>query len=136
MITENLPKHRVTLISCIFLHTASPLTTILLSDYVKLAQVFVQMLVNIYCIYPKYFIQPNNHTYPYKRTVKQFRSHHITASVGICCGYPFELHGLVDAIQIRTHNICFYKENHKNNHKNMAKASFDDISMIFFFFFF
>ena len=25
------------------------------------------------------------------------------------CGYPFELHQLVDAIQMGTHNICFYK---------------------------
>ena len=30
---------------------------------------------------------------------------------GICCGYPFELHRLVTAIQMSTHNICFYKEN-------------------------
>ena len=29
---------------------------------------------------------------------------------GICCGYSFELHGQVDAIQIDTHNICLYKE--------------------------
>ena len=29
---------------------------------------------------------------------------------GICCGYPFELHRLVDAIQMSTHNICLYKE--------------------------
>ena len=28
----------------------------------------------------------------------------------ICCGYSFELRGLVDAIQIDTHNICLYKE--------------------------
>ena len=28
-------------------------------------------------------------------------------------GYPFELHRLVDAIQMGTHNICFYKKNHK-----------------------
>ena len=29
---------------------------------------------------------------------------------GICCGYSFELHGQVDAIQISTNNICLYKE--------------------------
>ena len=29
---------------------------------------------------------------------------------GICCGYSFELHRLVDAIQMSTHNICLYKE--------------------------
>ena len=29
---------------------------------------------------------------------------------GICCGYSFELHRQVDAIQISTYNICLYKE--------------------------
>ena len=29
---------------------------------------------------------------------------------GICCGYSFELHRQVNAIQIDTHNICLYKE--------------------------
>ena len=29
---------------------------------------------------------------------------------GICCGYSFELHQQVDAIQMSTHNICLYKE--------------------------
>ena len=34
----------------------------------------------------------------------------------ICCGYLFELHQQVDAIQMGTHNICLYKEvNKKNN---------------------
>ena len=28
----------------------------------------------------------------------------------ICCGYSFELHQQVDAIQMGTHNICLYKE--------------------------
>ena len=28
----------------------------------------------------------------------------------ICCRYSFELHRQVDAIQMSTHNICFYKE--------------------------
>ena len=28
----------------------------------------------------------------------------------ICCGYPFELHQQLDAIQMDTHSICFYKE--------------------------
>ena len=32
---------------------------------------------------------------------------------GICCGYPFELHRLVDAIQMGIHNICRYKETDK-----------------------
>ena len=34
---------------------------------------------------------------------------------GICCGYSFELHRLVNAIQMSSHNICFYKENQKKN---------------------
>ena len=29
---------------------------------------------------------------------------------GICCGYSFELHRQVDAIQMSIHNICLYKE--------------------------
>ena len=29
----------------------------------------------------------------------------------ICCGYSFELHQQVDAIQMGTHNICLYKRN-------------------------
>ena len=28
----------------------------------------------------------------------------------ICCGYSFELPRLVEAIQRRSNNICFYKE--------------------------
>ena len=28
----------------------------------------------------------------------------------ICCGYSFEMHRQVSALQIGTHNICFYKE--------------------------
>ena len=35
---------------------------------------------------------------------------------GICCGYPFELHRQVDAIQMGTHNICLYKEKQKHKH--------------------
>ena len=30
--------------------------------------------------------------------------------IGICCGYSFELHRQVDAIQMSTHKICLYKE--------------------------
>ena len=29
---------------------------------------------------------------------------------GIYCGYSFELHRLVDAIQMSTHKICLYKK--------------------------
>ena len=32
---------------------------------------------------------------------------------GICCGYPFELHQLVVAIQMGIHNICLCKETDK-----------------------
>ena len=59
--------------------------------------------------------------------VKQFRSLQITASVfcllhkGVCCGYPFELHQLVDAIQMSTHNICFYKGNKNKTEKTSHK---------------
>ena len=35
---------------------------------------------------------------------------------GICCGYSFELHQLVDAIQMSTHNICLCKEVKKKVH--------------------
>ena len=28
----------------------------------------------------------------------------------ICCGYSFELPRLVEAIQVKSHNICSYKE--------------------------
>ena len=31
----------------------------------------------------------------------------------ICCGYSFELHQQVDAIQMGTHNICLYTEKDK-----------------------
>ena len=31
-------------------------------------------------------------------------------SKSICCGYAFELHRQIDAIQMGTHNICLYKE--------------------------
>ena len=34
-------------------------------------------------------------------------------SKSICCGYSFELHRQVDAIQMGTHNICLYKEEDK-----------------------
>ena len=29
---------------------------------------------------------------------------------GICCGYSYELHQQVDAIQMSTHSICLFKE--------------------------
>ena len=33
----------------------------------------------------------------------------------ICCWYSFELPRLVEAIQMRTNNISFHKENQKKN---------------------
>ena len=36
----------------------------------------------------------------------------------IRCGYPFELRRLIDAIQMSTHNICFYEENQRKSHKH------------------
>ena len=65
-------------------------------------------------IHKIYHILPNYRTYLYKRTVKQICSLQITASVlfvylGICCWCSFELHRLVDAIQMSTHNIVFIK---------------------------
>ena len=35
-------------------------------------------------------------------------------NLGICCGYSFELHRQVDAIQMSTHNICLSKKVTKN----------------------
>ena len=40
---------------------------------------------------------------------------------GIYCGYPSELHSLVDTIQMSTNNICFCKENQKENWINIVK---------------
>ena len=34
----------------------------------------------------------------------------------VCCGYSFDLPQQVQAIQMSTHNICFYKENQKIYH--------------------
>ena len=45
-----------------------------------------------------------------------------TSLLGIYCGYPFELHRQVDAIQMSIHNISFYKENQKKKqHKTLRK---------------
>ena len=68
-----------------------------------------------------YRIRPNYRTCPYMRTVKQFRSLLVTANVfvstffykSICCRYSFELPRQVEAIQMSTHSICFYKDNQK-----------------------
>ena len=39
----------------------------------------------------------------------------------VCCGYSFELSRLVKAIQMSSHNICFYKEANKSI-KEVAKS--------------
>ena len=50
---------------------------------------------------------------------------------GICCGYSFELHRQVDAIQMSTHNICFYKEVKKNyTGCNLKTKEFLDCALI------
>ena len=66
-------------------------------------------------------IWPNYRKYPYKRRVKKIHVlrlqpvYVLLLYKGICCGYSFELHRLVDAIQMITHNICLYKENQKTH---------------------
>ena len=50
---------------------------------------------------------------------------------GICCGYSFELHGQVDAIQMSTHNICLYKEvKKKYTGCNLKTTEFLDCALI------
>ena len=50
---------------------------------------------------------------------------------GICCGYSFELHRQVDAIQMRTHNICLYKKvNKKYTGCNLKTTEFHDCALI------
>ena len=42
--------------------------------------------------------------------IRFFFSDFFFSHKGICCGYSFELHRQVDAIQMSTRNICLYKE--------------------------
>ena len=50
---------------------------------------------------------------------------------GICCGYSFELHRQVDAIQMSTHNICLYKEvKKKYTGCNLKTTEFLDCALI------
>ena len=50
---------------------------------------------------------------------------------GICCGYSFELHQQVDAIQMSTHNICLYKEvKKKYTDCNLKTTEFLDCALI------
>ena len=50
---------------------------------------------------------------------------------GICCWYSFELHRQVDAIQMRTHNICLYKKvNKKYTGCNLKTTEFHECALI------
>ena len=64
------------------------------------------------CINPKYHIRSDYRTYPYKRTVKKFRSLQITANV-------LFLYFFIKAYVVGTHLNCIlsilYKENQKKN---------------------
>ena len=51
----------------------------------KSAKDYQMMLILCFCVFPDFL---------YK---------------SICCGYSFELHRQVDAIQMGTHNICLFK---------------------------
>ena len=48
----------------------------------------------------------------------------------ICCGYSFELHRLVDAIQMSTHNICIYKVDKKYTGCNLKIMELLDCALI------
>ena len=50
---------------------------------------------------------------------------------GIYCGYSFELHQQVDAIQTRTHNLCLYKKvNKKYTGCNLKTTEFHECALI------
>ena len=50
---------------------------------------------------------------------------------GICCRYSFELHRQVDAIQMRTHNICLYKNvNKKYTGYKLKTTEFHECALI------
>ena len=48
----------------------------------------------------------------------------------ICCGYSFELHRQVDAIQMGTHNICPYKVDKKYTGCNLEITDLLDCALI------
>ena len=87
---------------------------------------------NMFVASYNYRIRPNYHTYPYKRTVKGFRSLQITASV-------LFVYFFIKAYVVGTHLNCidlsmqfkwvlttyaFIKKNQNKKHKNIAYASF------------
>ena len=50
---------------------------------------------------------------------------------GICCGYSFELHRQVAAVQMRTHNICLYKKvNKMYTGCNLKTTEFHECALI------
>ena len=50
---------------------------------------------------------------------------------GICCGYSFQLHRQVDAIQMSTHNISLYKEvNKRYTDCHLKTTKFLDCALI------
>ena len=52
-------------------------------------------------------------------------------NTGISCEYSFELHRQVDAIQMRTHNICLYKKvNKKYTGCNLKTMEVDECALI------
>ena len=61
----------------------------------------------------------------------QMRTHNICLYKGICCGYSVELHRQVDAIQMRTHNICLYKKvNKMYTSCNLKTTEFHECALI------
>ena len=48
----------------------------------------------------------------------------------MCCGYSFELHRQVDAIQMGTHNICLYKVDKNYTGCNLKTTDLLDFALI------
>ena len=79
---------------------------------------------------------PNYCTYSCKHTVKQFLKSSDYSQCAFCLllykgifsWYSFELHGLMNAIQMSTHNICLYEENQEKLHNHYQISLF----LIFF----
>ena len=47
-----------------------------------------------------------------------------------CCGYSFELHRQVDAIQMGSHNICLQKRRRQKIHCNLKTTKLLDCALI------
>ena len=63
----------------------------------------------------KYHIVPNNCTYPYKHTVKHFVVFRLQPCIFCICFLinAYVVGTKVEAIQMSTNKICFYKEQEK-----------------------